>query len=157
MPEPKPRAHVPPIDPRSTTSQVLLDAAAEHTSFKMRPGTRPTEVRIRALEEKVDKLTQTSQTSQTNPYERIAEELWDLLDGIDTLSDIIRPNSLGEYKLLYRLTMEKVSKRHLSLDGRYMPPTPFAKRNALKDMKCEKLQRTETDEYNANPPKGLEK
>ena len=156
MPEPKPRAHVPPIDPRST-NPALLETMSERTSFKTRPGiTKPTEDRIKALEEKVDKLTQTSQTS---PYERIAEELWDLLDGIDTLSDIIKPSNLKGYKQFYRLAMEKVSKRHVFLrsNGYDLTPTPFAKRNALKDMKCEKMQHTETDEYNATPPKGLEK
>lgn len=52
-------------------------------------------------------------------YKDIAEKLWDLLDEVDTLSDIIKPNGENGYKCFYNNAMRICSKRHdlLSSDG----------------------------------------
>lgn len=44
-------------------------------------------------------------------YKRIAEELWQVLDDIDTLSDIIKPMGIYGFEEFYRGTMKKVKKR----------------------------------------------
>lgn len=45
--------------------------------------------------------------------------LWSILDDIDTLSDIYKPNDLKGYILFYEDVMKRVEKRHkiLTSDG----------------------------------------
>ncbi len=55
-------------------------------------------------------------------YKAIATELWDLLDDIDTLSDMFKPcenNGINSYKIFYKYAMKKSSERHklLKSDG----------------------------------------
>ncbi len=55
-------------------------------------------------------------------YKKIATELWDLLDDIDTASDMFKPcenNGINSYENFYKYAMEKVSERHklLKSDG----------------------------------------
>lgn len=44
-------------------------------------------------------------------YKQKAEDLWQLLDDIDTLSDMIKPSDEREYKCFYDETMKRVKKR----------------------------------------------
>lgn len=44
--------------------------------------------------------------------EKIAEKLWDLLDDIDTASDMFKPKDLIGYQAFYRYVMKKAEKRH---------------------------------------------
>lgn len=55
-------------------------------------------------------------------YKKIATELWDLLDDIDTASDMFKPcenNGIISYENFYKYAMKKVSERHklLKSDG----------------------------------------
>jgi hypothetical protein len=52
-------------------------------------------------------------------YKHIAEKLWDLLDDIDSLSDVIKPTSENGYKCFYNNAMKICKERHnhLSSDG----------------------------------------
>jgi len=45
-------------------------------------------------------------------YKRIAEDLWQVLDDIDTLSDIIKPMGIYGFEEFYRGTMKKVKRRN---------------------------------------------
>jgi len=49
----------------------------------------------------------------------IAEELWSLLDDIDTASDIFKPDDEKSYEAFYRYAMKKSTDRfkHLESDG----------------------------------------
>ena len=51
------------------------------------------------------------QTNETN-FREIAEKLWDLLDDIDTASDVFKPNDEKSYKDFYDYTMNKQIERH---------------------------------------------
>lgn len=46
-------------------------------------------------------------------------ELWDLLDSIDTFSDMIKPTDEKGYKMFYEETLKEAEKRHriLRTDG----------------------------------------
>ena len=48
-------------------------------------------------------------------YKEIAEELWSLLDDIDTASDMFKPCTLDSYKAFYEYAMQKCIER-----GKYM-------------------------------------
>lgn len=50
-------------------------------------------------------------------YKKIAKKLWNILDDIDSLSDIIRPNDLNGYKEFYKIAMDKVNLRHNYLES----------------------------------------
>ena len=45
-------------------------------------------------------------------YEAIAKELWQLLDDIDTASDIFKPTDIDSYKAFYKYVMRKSEERH---------------------------------------------
>jgi len=48
-------------------------------------------------------------------YKKIATELWDLLDAIDTASDMFKPsktNGVISYENFYKYAMEKSMERH---------------------------------------------
>ena len=51
------------------------------------------------------------QTNETN-FREIAEKLWDLLDDIDSASDMFKPNDEKSYKAFYNYTMNKQIERH---------------------------------------------
>lgn len=44
--------------------------------------------------------------------DKTAEALWDLLDDIDTASDMFKPSNEIGYRKFYNYTMRKVAKRH---------------------------------------------
>lgn len=44
-------------------------------------------------------------------YKEIAEKLWDLLDDISTISDVIKPTDIAGYKIFYRDALKKVGER----------------------------------------------
>ena len=48
-------------------------------------------------------------------YKEIAEELWSLLDDIDTASDMFKPCTLDSYKAFYVYVMQECTER-----GKYM-------------------------------------
>ena len=48
-------------------------------------------------------------------YKQIAEELWELLDSIDTLPDMVHPSSGEDYKRLWKGILMRAEKRHLLL------------------------------------------
>ena len=48
-------------------------------------------------------------------YKEIAENLWQLLDNIDTASDVFKPSTPESYKLFYEYTMKMCVER-----GKYM-------------------------------------
>ena len=45
-------------------------------------------------------------------YKEISEKLWDIIDDIDTGSDIFKPNNLHSYKGFYDYVMKKQKLRH---------------------------------------------
>ena len=47
-----------------------------------------------------------------NRYSEVSRALWDLLDDIDTLSDMLKPDGLKSYELFYKKVMEIQRKRH---------------------------------------------
>lgn len=54
-----------------------------------------------------------------NEYKQIAEELWGLLDSIDTLPDMIHPNNSEGHEKTWRMMVKRAEKRHrlLKSDG----------------------------------------
>lgn len=48
-------------------------------------------------------------------YRATSEKLWDILDDIDTLSDKIKPITIKDYELFYRLTIALTTERHKHL------------------------------------------
>jgi len=54
-----------------------------------------------------------------NKMRLIAEDLWSLLDDIDTASDIFKPDDETSYKAFYQYVMTKSEQRfkHLESDG----------------------------------------
>ena len=52
-------------------------------------------------------------------WEDIAKELWDLLDSIDTLPDILHPNSKEGHEKCWKMMVKRAEKRHklLKSDG----------------------------------------
>jgi len=63
----------------------------------------------------------------------IAINLWDLLDDVDTASDIFKPNNPKSYKAYYNHINGKISKRFLSMvtDG-FELYLPYESRNPQK-------------------------
>ena len=58
-------------------------------------------------------------------YKEIAEALWQIIDDIDKLSDIIKPSTEKGYKAFYEAVMKKQQKRHkylTSYDGYTLTP-----------------------------------
>ena len=57
--------------------------------------------------------------SKDKTYKQIAEGLWDLLDSIDTLPDMLHPTSGEDYKKLHSMVMKRAVRRHdfLKSDG----------------------------------------
>jgi len=52
-------------------------------------------------------------------YKQIAEKLWKLLDSIDTLPDMIHPNTEALHEKTWRMMVKRAEKRHklLKTDG----------------------------------------
>jgi len=58
-------------------------------------------------------------------YKEKAEALWQIIDDIDTLSDIIKPSTEKGYKAFYEAVMKKQQERHkylTSYDGYTLTP-----------------------------------
>ena len=55
---------------------------------------------------------------ETN-YKEIAEKLWGILDDIDTLPDMIHPNTLEGHEKCWKMMVKRAEKRHklLKTDG----------------------------------------
>ena len=45
-------------------------------------------------------------------YKAAAEQLWGMLDDIDTLTDIIKPTSLEGYARFYQAAVQRCNRRH---------------------------------------------
>ena len=52
-----------------------------------------------------------------NRYDVVSRALWDLLDDIDTYSDMFKPDDLKPYELFYKKVMEKVKERHKYMES----------------------------------------
>ena len=52
-------------------------------------------------------------------YKKIAEKLWDLLDSIDSLPDMIHPNDEAGHEKCWKMMVMRAEKRHklLETDG----------------------------------------
>ncbi len=50
--------------------------------------------------------------SNNTKLREIAEKLWDILDDIDSASDMFKPNDEKSYKAFYDYTMNKQEERH---------------------------------------------
>lgn len=52
-------------------------------------------------------------------YKQIAEELWRLLDSIDTLPDMIHPRTIEGHEKTWKMMIRRAEKRHqlLKTDG----------------------------------------
>lgn len=48
-------------------------------------------------------------------YKQIAEELWKLLDSIDTLPDMIHPNTKEGHEKTWKMMVKRAEKRYLLL------------------------------------------
>ncbi len=55
----------------------------------------------------------------TLSWEEVAKELWDLLDSIDTLPDMLHPNNERAHDKCWRMMVKRAEKRHkyLTSDG----------------------------------------
>ena len=69
-------------------------------------------------------------------YKQIAEELWKLLDSIDTLPDMIHPHTIGGHEKIWKMMVKRAEKRHklLKTDGYHL----FLPKKSAKQIKVGK-------------------
>lgn len=96
---------------------------------KLMNGDMPTVSRRKKYNKKlrIDKI------DSTEKLRHIIEQLYTLLDDIDTLSAMINPSDIQEYKLFYTAALKKAESRYMYIetDGYNL----FAKRDFLKSLK----------------------
>ena len=67
-------------------------------------------------------MNATLKVKLSDPVRKTAEELWDILDDIDTASDAIKPSDEAGYRRFYEYAMRKSAERHKHLvsDGTHL-------------------------------------
>jgi hypothetical protein len=84
-------------------------------------------------EKKFDNRMRLEKIDSVKKLRHIVEQLYTLLDDIDTLSDMIKPSDIQEYKLFYTAAIKKAESRHMYIetDGYNL----FAKKDFIKSLK----------------------
>jgi hypothetical protein len=94
-----------------------------------------------------------------NYYEK-AEKLWQLLDDIDTASDIFKPRDEASYKAFYNYTMRKCEERGKylhSLDGYTLEAPEVTKYNLTVEENFKKMRDfTNSEEWTVNFKKRID-
>lgn len=80
---------------------------------------------VKKYTKKINLLIQTAERRGEERERERTEKLWDLLDSIDSLPDMIHPNDANGHEKCWKMMVKRVEKRHevLQSDGYSLKPT----------------------------------